>query len=105
MKIESQLSNGRWLEIAEDRRDQYLGRAARYQKTTVEAVTATLASGKTVKYGTDWYEDLRQVRVPVPPAPAPEKILCSCGHRVAAALVMRASLGTSCLDCYDRLSD
>jgi hypothetical protein len=32
-------------------------------------------------------------------------VRCSCGHEVEPALVMNASLGTSCPDCYDRLSD
>jgi len=31
-------------------------------------------------------------------------VLCSCGHTVAANQVMSASLGTSCPDCYDRMS-
>ena len=32
-------------------------------------------------------------------------VLCDCGHRVPAAQVMSASLGTACPDCYDRMSD
>ena len=34
-----------------------------------------------------------------------ELILCKCGHRVPRALVMWANLGTSCPDCYDRMSE
>ncbi len=30
--------------------------------------------------------------------------LCDCGHRVPSDQVMSASLGTSCPDCYDRMS-
>lgn len=30
---------------------------------------------------------------------------CDCGHRVPAAQVMTASLGTACPNCYDRMSD
>lgn len=37
--------------------------------------------------------------------PAPEPVVCSCGHRVSRELVMHASLGTACPDCYDRLSN
>jgi hypothetical protein len=39
--------------------------------------------------------------------PEPRQVMrkCSCGHTVPAAWVMFASLGTSCPDCYDRLSD
>lgn len=33
-----------------------------------------------------------------------ETVRCSCGHTVPRAWVMGASLGTSCPDCYDRMS-
>jgi len=32
-------------------------------------------------------------------------VRCNCGHSVERTLVMNASLGTSCPDCYDRMSD
>ena len=32
-------------------------------------------------------------------------VRCSCGHKVEKHLVMSASLGSSCPDCYDRLSN
>ena len=32
-------------------------------------------------------------------------VKCSCGHTVPASWVMSASLGTSCPDCYDDMSD
>ena len=31
--------------------------------------------------------------------------LCDCGHDVPEAMVMSASTGTSCEECYDRMSD
>ena len=36
--------------------------------------------------------------------PAPVMVACSCGHTVDSISVMSASLGTSCPDCYDRMS-
>jgi len=33
-----------------------------------------------------------------------EVVLCDCGHIVEKILVMHASSGTSCPDCYDRMS-
>ena len=43
---------------------------------------------------------------PAPPVPAaPVWTRCDCGHTVPEAHVMRASHGTACPDCYDRLSD
>lgn len=38
------------------------------------------------------------------PEPADDFVLCSCGHEVPRYEVMNASLGTSCSDCYDRMS-
>ena len=31
--------------------------------------------------------------------------MCDCGHRCPSELVMSASMGTSCPDCYDRMSN
>ncbi len=31
-------------------------------------------------------------------------ILCDCGHKVESSSVMNASLGTSCPNCYDKMS-
>ena len=36
---------------------------------------------------------------------ATRMIRCDCGHTVASNLVMSASTGTSCPDCYDRMSE
>ena len=35
----------------------------------------------------------------------PEEVMCDCGHWEIKAMVMRTSRGTSCVDCYDRMSD
>ena len=35
----------------------------------------------------------------------PETVQASCGHIVERANLMNASLGTTCPECYDRLSD
>lgn len=45
------------------------------------------------------------IRRPEPSRPTTEYVRCACGHEVARSLVMAASLGTSCPDCYDRMSD
>jgi hypothetical protein len=42
---------------------------------------------------------------PAATATADKRVMCSCGHEVEENLVMSASLGTSCCDCYDRMSD
>jgi hypothetical protein len=48
---------------------------------------------------------VQQERQPPAPAPAPEMVRASCGHTVPRTVVMSASLGTACPDCYDRLED
>jgi hypothetical protein len=42
---------------------------------------------------------------PVEPVAAPVLVRCDCGHEIPAGLVMRASRGTACPDCYDDMSD
>ena len=32
------------------------------------------------------------------------RVMCDCGHSVAASQRMNASMGTACPDCYDRMS-
>jgi hypothetical protein len=38
-------------------------------------------------------------------APPVELVHCDCGHDVPRSQRMNTSLGTSCPDCYDRMSD
>lgn len=51
--------------------------------------------------------EVKQARAAQPKRPAPvvEMVTCDCGCEIDKRLVMRASLGTSCPDCYDRMSD
>jgi len=35
----------------------------------------------------------------------PEMVECDCGHECGVAMVMSASMGTACPDCYDMMSD
>jgi hypothetical protein len=40
----------------------------------------------------------------VPIAVQVSMVKCSCGHTVSSTMVMSASMGSSCPDCYDRMS-
>jgi hypothetical protein len=61
-----------------------------------------------------WWNDVQQSFVnrldaitsaPTQPTRKPvESVKCSCGHTVPKNLVMSTSLGTSCQDCYDKMS-
>ena len=109
---QTMLSNGEWTEVTADRMEMTLDRAVRYNNgqysrptyATREAVTEALDAGVTIEIGTDWYSRLRRTPEPVATL-EPEMVECDCGHRCSRESRMAASLGTSCPDCYDRMSD
>jgi len=83
---------------------------------SVEAVAAGIQG--TMDYAIDYYDcsrheeaamrALRAAYVPktlfTKPTPAEAMAKASCGCTVAKSLLMMASLGSSCADCYDRMS-
>ena len=48
----------------------------------------------------DWAESENR-KIPRLPVPTRK---CDCGHTVPVGSVMSASMGSSCVDCYDRMS-
>lgn len=48
--------------------------------------------------------EAERAALPKPTPKAVRYIRCDCGHEVPEGQVMSASLGTSCVDCYDRMS-
>lgn len=128
VKLQRQLSNGNWVD--DDRVEKFLDMVlarepwyAQYDNkrepmTTRQQVIDFLATGKTIYYDTDWYAQIRDGEVYERlQAEAKQRRannqnfsnagwLMDCGHRVHfKAERMQASLGTSCPDCYDRMSD
>lgn len=120
MELQYMLSNGTWVGCGE-RTEEFLARCEKFNGvdaggkvvpafravrplTRDEAIEA-LGAGKELRNdSSDWYSQCRAKPAPRPaPAPA-EMVRCSCGHSVPKGLVMSASLGTSCPDCYDRMS-
>jgi len=127
MKLQRQLSNGEWMRIEETRVEEFLGmceqengwsddkivpifRATR--PLTRDEVLAALAAGRKLRSGgQDWYDNCRcaegcEARLAARRATAPpvKLVKCSCGHTIPSGSVMSASLGSSCPNCYDRLS-
>lgn len=107
MKIEGlqyQLANGNWVDC-NDRTDSFLALCVKYGKVENEVgAIEKLLSGKTMRNDSaDWYSNCR-----IKPAPRPlvevEMVTCSCGCTIPRGMVMSASIGTSCPDCYDRMS-
>lgn len=127
LKLQYQESNGKWYDC-DDRTEYFLElceknngvnekgeivpafRATRL--LTHDEVVKALQSGEILRNDKeDWYSKCRsyaviEARIAArQPSPEPEMVKCSCGHTIEAGLVMVASLGTACPDCYDRLSD
>lgn len=82
--------------------------AAKRLRKTPDEIIAFLDDGKAVAWcdSPNYYYDhsvgiIRRKRN-LPPV---QLVACSCGHSVPKSQVMNASMGTSCPDCYDRMSD
>lgn len=113
MKFQRRLSNGRWTDISDIAPlvaatvAMEVWYAPRVGRTPMDeqGVMAALSAGQEVRYGMDWYSQIRDAdAVQHPPKPQPKaEIACSCGHTTAHP--MMTSRGTACPDCYDRMSD
>jgi hypothetical protein len=107
MNIQRQLSNGSWIDVDAEQVDGYLDAVitkAIYPVQTREQVVELLSTKKAIYHGSDWYLQIRMKPAPRQPVQVVE-IKCDCGHTVAKNLVMNANFGTSCPDCYDRMSE
>ena len=111
-QIQRMESNGKWYDepntqkfidriVANEMRIANLcGTTARDEKQ----IYAALVDGAVLFYDTDWYAKIRIAPQPVV-IPTPELVKCNCGHTIEKHLVMGSSRGSSCPDCYDRMSD
>lgn len=109
--LQYQLANGSWIDCG-DRTNEFLEKAEKFignhpSKTALldgyDSVSDRLNAGRRVDCGTGWYSEIRYK-----PAPRPviqvEMKKCDCGCTIPKSSVMSASLGSSCPDCYDRMS-
>ena len=104
--LQYQLANGNWMDC-EDRTDEFLSLCATHDRgcTTVADVIEKLETSDTVRNDSaDWYSKCRIKPIPKP-AVKLEMIRCDCGCSIPKGMVMSASLGSSCPDCYDEMSD
>jgi hypothetical protein len=114
MRLQRQYENGQWWD--DERSEKFIGMVlarepefapidGREPMVTRQHVLDYLATGKTLRYSCDWYANIRDADALKPRATRPVVMVnCDCGHSVSAGLVMSASRGTSCHDCYDRMS-
>ena len=111
MKLQYQLSNGNWTDCG-DRTDEFLSLCAKYGGGQEKSLS-DLAAGRSVRNdGSDWYSNCRDFEViekiqaqHLANQPPIEMVKCSCGHTIPRTSVMSASLGSSCPDCYDDMSN
>ena len=102
-KIQYQTCTGRWVDC-EDRTEEFIDRCAEINNLSRDEVVAALESGKILRNDRgDWYSKCRAK--PEQTHTQMVTVMCDCGHRVHPDAVMRASLGTSCADCYDKMSN
>lgn len=98
-----------FVSMALERETWYAPRVNREPMTTQEQVLDYLRNGKTIRYDNDWYAEIRDGETyerllaehKARQKPIAEK-LCDCGHY--SAHPMTTSSGSSCPDCYDRMS-
>lgn len=116
MRLQRQLSNASWIDVEPDRIDEFIGyvvqlgiynfKERRREFVDHAEVLRRLENGAQVKYDNDWYANLRNADALKPRQRTQERqIDCDCGHSVPRSQVMRASRGSSCPDCYDRMSN
>ena len=116
---EKQYSNGAWVEVEPERVDEFLDKVLQYEKhlstfinidalgrelcITADAIVAYLETGKKLSWADEWYAQIRKSPTQSPEIEV-ELVKCSCGHTIPKSQAMNASMGTSCPDCYDRMS-
>lgn len=109
MKLQRMMSNAKWIET-EAKNEIFIKAAALYNSISEDDVIAQLGDGNEIQYGTDWYEFIRDIESITLKRSArvsqPVKMkLCDCGHTIQSSQVMTTSTGTSCPECYDKISE
>jgi len=82
--------------------------AMEIERKTREEIVAILEAGGTVRWckSLNFYYDHNYGQLETKrKSPPVIMVRCSCGHSVPRTQVMSASRGSSCPDCYDRMSD
>ncbi len=127
MRIQYQLSNGAWMNCGE-RTEKFLTLCETFNGVDADGkivpafravrllsrdeVIAALATGRELRNdAADWYSKCRDgetveriMAARRAAAPPVKMVKCSCGHTVPSGSVMSASMGSSCPDCYDKMS-
>jgi hypothetical protein len=121
--LQRQQSNGEWYDVETDHIERFLALCAEHNGADAAGavvprhravrdldrneIIGALSAGKVLRNDSaDWYSNCRLRRPEATCAAAqPDLVMCDCGHRIERIIVMRASRGTCCPDCYDHMSD
>lgn len=131
MRLQYQLSNGNYIDIDNpEREEMFIQQAVEFDQQLPDtfrgkhnlqirqdAVNA-LENGRELRHGTDWYDKIRdgeahdkkmvaaKAKRDADPNFSNEGWELDCGCVVHHySHIMNASMGTSCTDCYDRMSN
>ena len=112
MRLQRQMCNGEWMDCNE-RTEYFLGLCIKFNGLSREECIVALTAGRELRRnGNDWYSYCRDGEFADKKSAAIREaqkqvkmVMCDCGHRVPQNSVMQASMGTSCPDCYDRMSN
>lgn len=100
-----------WIDIQPEDAENFINKAMNFTKMTREQVIEKLEKGGEVQYDVPWDSKIhsethyKSMMERLEASRKTEMVKCTCGHTVPKRQVMGASLGTSCPDCYDKMSD
>lgn len=97
-----------WKTPTADELEKAIAGAMNVENMSREDVISAIASGRSVRWckSPNYCYDASYGRIKSIAKQTPvATVRCDCGHTVPATQVMRASLGTSCPNCYDRMSN
>jgi len=107
-KIQKMLCNGDWVDVDDigETLNRVLSEPCKTNTmkklTTKQDIIDHLEREGKLRFGCDWYDNIRVAPKPRPVI-EPDMKICACGHTVAKSSVMMANMGSSCPDCYDRM--
>jgi hypothetical protein len=117
IKLQYQTSTGRWINC-EERTEEFLTRCEQTTDKSRDEIIAILKTGETVRNDSDdWYSycrdgntadriaaEFKANKIAARDYPEGKKLDCGCVVFFKEH-IMGANFGSSCCDCYDRMSD
>ena len=118
-ELQYKLSTGTWADCG-DRSEEFLTRCEKFNGwkdadivpafrgdinlSRLDVIDALNSGCELRNDSDDWYSICR-IQPATKPVADIELVKCNCGHSVRKSSIMSASMGTSCPECYDRMSN